>query len=322
MYDWTTCSCVAGVHHQVGKTGAWILMIKLLHDHLRSSLGVAVENLPLPASLFISPCLPSAGEVSMLGKENGVGGSDLDNHTPLGTISPATSRYSRIVPLDYLHGLYKKYNDETKLSKPLSLLRDTPTQSRSESSQQEVTTSGVIGGYSGRHEVVSIPISPYMMYDSSHSCNNCSKYVRGSPSSTPADYLTSILPRLWGGGSSFGGGETRGEGVVIKWRVPPGQQKHCVVNVASKTLERLKLPTVRARGEKLSSEPLTPVFTPSLGRDSCGMFNLFHEQFFNLHVIVTSEADFTSYCKAWPNHIVMALPDRATMGLGKANFCS
>lgn len=63
--------------------------------------------------------------------------------------------------------------------------------------------------------------------------------------------------------------------------------------------------------------PLTPVFTPTLGRDSLGLFNLFHNQCSQLlHVLVTSESQFSKYCKAWPNHVIMALPDKEATGLG------
>ena len=293
-------------------------MIKLLHDHLRSSLGVAVENPPLQASLFIPlypsspPLTTSRGEPTILCEENGVG--EIENHASVGMLSSSTSRYnSRIVPLDYLHHLFKRHDDESKSVKPFVVLRDTPTKSRSEASGCEITTSGSVGGYSSRHEVVSLPVSPFMLYDFTHSCNECSKYVRGTPIS-PAEYLTSFLPPTTRGGSS--NGDTR-EGLTLKWRIPGSQQKHCVINSSSKTLERLKLPTIRLKGDRVSSQIMTPVFTPTLGRDSCGLFNLFHGQFYNLHVLVTSETEFGNYCKAWPNHVIMALPDKATMGLGK-----
>ncbi len=299
-------------------------MIKLLHDHLRSSLGVAVENHPLPASMFISlqslhreelPALPC--------KENGV--NESDKKSSLGPISSSTlSVYSRIVPLEYLHSIYQTCDGGSSDSKPVKPHvphRDTPTRSRSESSRHEVTTSGLMGGHSRRHEVVSIPISPYMAYDSGHSCNECSKYVRGNPTST-AEYLTSYLPSVVGGSSRVGGGG----GMTIKWRVPAGQQRHCVANISSKTLERLELPVVRIKGgdklEKPSSQVMTVVFTPTLGRDSCGLFNHFHGQFYGIHVLVTSEAEFVGYCKAWPNHIIMALPNKATVGLGEAIIIS
>lgn len=308
---------------QVGKTGAWVMMIKLLHDHLRSSLGVMVESVPLPVSTFVpfpAPLLPPTIRRELSGEGNGDG--MVQNHSPLSTFPPSTSKHSPIVPLDYLHDLFKTHDNdnESKSIKPLLLLRDMPTKSSTETSWHGVTTSAAdVTGHMSRHEVVCLPVSPYMSYDFTHSCNECSKYVRGNPLS-PAEFLTSSLPPV-GGKSSGGGGQGGGwkENLIIKWCIPASQQKHCIINGSAKILERLKLPVIRLKGERLSSQIMTPVFTPTLGRDSSGLFNLFHGQFYNLHVLVTSDSEFGNYCKAWPNHIVMALPDKATMGLGKGH---
>ena len=295
-------------------------MIKLLHDHLRSSLGVMVESVPLPLSTFIPfppPLLPTTARELLIGEGNGA--DMVQNHSPLSTFPPSTSKHSPIVPLDYLHDLFKnnENDNESKAIKPLFLLRNMPTQSSTETSQHGVTTSDVTGRMT-RHEVVCLPVSPYMSYDFTHSCNECSKYIRGNPLS-PAEFLTSSLPPV-GGKNSGGGGQGKGrckESLIIKWCIPASQQKHCIINASSKTLERLKLPVMRLKGERIPSQIMTPVFTPTLGRDSSGLFNLFHGQFYNLHVLVTSNSEFGNYCKAWPNHIIMALPDQATMGLGK-----
>ena len=83
-------------------------------------------------------------------------------------------------------------------------------------------------------------------------------------------------------------------------------------------LERLKLPTFKFKGEK-ASQPVTPIFTPTLGRDSSGLFNLFHSLPHHFHVLVTNLSEFKAYCKAWPNHIIMALPDQEVVGLGECS---
>lgn len=154
-----------------------------------------------------------------------------------------------------------------------------------------------------RH-IITIPISPHVAYDFTHSCTECSKYLRGSPVGA-SEVLTFPLPAEKGGV------------VEIQWHVPTYQQKHCIISPDRKTLERLKLPTLRAKGEKNFNSLFTPIFTPTIGRESSGMFNLFHASFDHLHVLVTTASQFEKYCKAWPNHLVMALPEQDSMGLGE-----
>ena len=314
-------SCV-----QIGKTGAWLLVVRLLHDHLRSSQGVTVENSPLPVSMFLHSLQtksltssPSTAPDSINGNSPPQGAES--NHTPsercLVRATGSSLKRSQIVPLDHLQRLSSDDSkDGIKLSPVAVSPRDTPTQSSAESSSSVsvATGGGVVGGgsFESRH-VISISVSPHMSYDFTHSCNECSKYVRGSALTLP-DILTFSLPCS----GAVGGGATGGERVVnIKWCVPAMQQKHCIIGSNRKTLERLKLPVMKVRGEKSPLlYPMTPVFTPTLGRDSAGLFNLFHNQYYHIHVLVTSESEFGKYCKAWPNHLVMALPDKEATGLG------
>ena len=296
-------------------------MVKLLHDHLRSSLGVMVESVPLPISMFTPPPNPSTATRGELSPGEGSSDGGRQDNSPQTTSPPATSRHSPIVPLDYLHEIFRNHNQdsETKPQKPHLLLREMPTKTSTETSLHEVSILTDVSGHTNKRDIVCLPVSPYMAFDATHSCNECSKYVRGSPLS-PAEFLTSILPPPVGGRNLGGGGQGGGrrkEGSLIKWCIPVSQQKHCVINNSSKILERLKLPMIKLKGEKSASQIMTPVFTPTLGRESSGLFNLFHGQFYNLHVLVTSDSEFGSYCKAWPNHIVMALPDKAAMGWGK-----
>ncbi len=47
-----------------------------------------------------------------------------------------------------------------------------------------------------------------------------------------------------------------------------------------------------------------------------GLFNLCHADYEQLQVLVTVESQFKKYCRAWPNLVVMAVPDKEAMGLG------
>lgn len=274
-------------------------MIRLLHDHLHSLQEILVENLPPPISMFLPPSLYGSST-----SDDTSSSKDISKVNDRDFVVPSTMKHSRVVPLEYLQDLMKdsasKESKNDIKQKHISL-RDMPTQSSAESSFIATGTS------LGERHVVSISISQYMAYDFIHSCNKCSKYVQGNPNKQ-SEFLTSHLPSRNGG-----------EGINIEWCIPANQQKHCVLSNNRKTLERLRLSTMKLKGEKISSCPMTPVFTPTIGRDSSGLFNLFHSQFYHLHILVTSVSNFNNYCKVWPNHIIMALPDREGTGLGKHN---
>lgn len=297
---------------QVGKTGAWLLMIRLLQDHLRSSQGVAVENSPLLPSIFLpsslqkNTSLESNSACSSLADGEG-GGEGRGDFMPAAVAS--TSKHSRVVPLDFLRDLLKTTSDEKTKSNIQTLpsvipraTSATPTQSSAQLSSMPVGGAGVV---EPRH-VVSVSVSPYMSYNFTHSCTECSKYVRGNVLSLP-EYLTFFLPSR----------HNIGKSINLRWCVPASQQKHCIISGNRRVLERLRLPVSKLKGDKVPSFPMTPVFMPTTGRDSLGLFNLFHNQFYQLHVLVTSESEFGKYCKAWPNHLIMALPDKEAAGLGK-----
>lgn len=288
-------------------------MIRLFHDHLHSSRGVMVEDFPVPLSMFLLSS--SEFDVNLAELASGFGNTNSSsitqqNHVSHDHISVSSSlKHSRIVSLEVLHSfLEAASNSESKNSvKPAPA----PVGQRGTSALSFAESSAYVApvgtGFNPRH-VTSLSISQYMSYDFTHSCYECAKYVRGNFMSN-AEILTFNLP-----------GRTSGEKAVqIQWCVPANQQKHCVISGNRKILERLKLPAMKLKGDKMSSYPLTPIFTPTLGRDSSGLFNLFHNQFYvyQIHVLVTSESDFGKYCKAWPNHLIMALPDKEATGLGK-----
>lgn len=292
---------------QVGKTGSWLLLIRLLQDHLRSSQGVMVEDLPLPFSMFLPSSPPDPGCVEPPVTAGGRSGSCGDHLSLARSAVPSSVKHSRIVLLEFLHGLLKRTSDEeTKggIKVPSTLSPGSlPTQSSAEVSTMVAGT----GGAEARQQVVSLPVSPHMSFNFTHSCTECSKYVRGSLLTLPA-FLTFSLPCQY----------SKDKSVTLRWCVPASQQRHCVISTNFKTLERLKLPLMKLKGDRVPSYPLTPAFTPTLGRDSSGLFNLFHNQFYyQLHVLVTNESEFGKYCKAWPNHLIMALPDEEATGLGE-----
>lgn len=264
-----------------------------------------VENLPAPLGMF----LPSTLANTLHCVDPPSAGAEVGphpDHLLLGAVSPSL-KHSRIVPLEFLHNLLKATSDEESkiniraTTTPVLSPGGLPTQSSAESSSMALGT-----GIESRH-VVSLSISPHMSFNFTHSCTECSKYVRGSLLTLP-EFLTFHLPCR----------HSKDKNVTLRWCVPASQQRHCVIGSSRKTLERLKLPMMKVKGDRaVSSYPLTPVFMPTLGRDSSGLLNLFHNQFYQMHILVTTESEFGKYCKAWPNHLIMALPDKEATGLGE-----
>ena len=60
-----------------------------------------------------------------------------------------------------------------------------------------------------------------------------------------------------------------------------------------------------------------PIFTPSIGRDSSARLNLSHSGCTGLHVVVMVIGEMQSYMRAWPGHMIMALPDSDALGRGE-----
>ncbi len=268
--------CISIFHSQVGKTGVWLLFIRLLHEHLRSAHGVVVMNVPQPSSLFLEDAGLKESSRQQESQEQEVG-----------------CRRGRIISLEQLHLIHQSLvgDKEMKLN---ALLGNSSPQTVGEASGTTISSP----------QTLSLSVSSHVTYDCTHSCADCSKYLRGSLS--PSALLTSSLPM------------EEGASITIRWCVPSRFQQLFVISQDRKTVSHLKLPVVH-RGRP-SPLPLSPIFVPSLGRDSTGLFNLYHttqESCEQMHVIVTSSSQFDTYRKAWPNHIIMALPDEGSLGLGE-----
>lgn len=231
------------------------MLVRLLHDLLRSSKGVTVEMGTPTKSIFLRDSTTNFS-------------SDDD------------SKHSKIVTIECLtdqlcNGVDSK--DFQKLSSNVSTTIEFK-----------------------RPAITTISTSPYMAYNVSHSCKQCLPTPVASAVSPHPDSLTSKLPLNDG---SF---------ITLKWRVPPSQAKHCVLGGDAMYL---KLSYNSDRDEE-TARIRTPVFVPTVGRDSTGLFNLFHTGYEHLQVLVTVESQWEKYCKAWPNLIVMAIPNHDAIGLG------
>ena len=312
-------------------------MVRLLHSHLHSSQGVTVENPPAPSSIFVSPNnFKEETCHQLLRNEEGV--VSLPQHSP--TFMLRSSKQSRVVSLECLERIARllalNAKNDSKLPKLITLNNNSPSHTQTLArpshthqhlgspplSQASAATNVHVAAADRTTppstSTISLPLSPHMTYDFTHSCSECSKHMRGNAIAQP-EYLSSSLPLASGTTNSTGtnADSARLQGhITIKWFVPASQQKHCVISQDRKILERLKLPMFKFKGEK-ASQPVSPIFTPTLGRDSSGLFNLFHSLPHHFHVLVTNLSEFKAYCKAWPNHIIMALPDQEVVGLGK-----
>lgn len=223
----------------------------------------------------------------------------------------SSSKHSKIVTLEYLtehlcNGIDSKPDLKFKLPEVI-------TGGKSGARNITESSSSVLPGFlqhsqPAANTTVSINISPYMAYDFTHSCNDCAPHKHTQISTNghnAVQYLESYLPLQ------------AGPPLLIRWQIPASQLKHCVSVTSAVTkgpiLSWLKLPKVVEEGG-LSIK--TPVFIPTVDRDLTGLFNLFHSGYHQLEILVTVQSQFKKYCKAWPNQIVMALPDSETVGLG------
>lgn len=231
------------------------MLVRMLHDHLRSSKGVAVEMGTPVDSIFLQD-------------------SSSDP-------SSSDSKHSKIVSMEYLTEQLCNGVDSKDFSKLSSSVATTIEYKKP--------------------AVTMISTSPYMAYNVSHSCKECTSVP--TPSTTPRlpGSLISKLPMKDG---SF---------IALKWHIPSSQAKHWLVGGEGKMYLKLSHTASERNG---AVRIRTPVFVPTMGRDMTGLFNLFHTGYEQLQVLVTVETQFEKYCKAWPNHIIMAIPNQDAIGLG------
>ena len=206
-------------HSQVGKTGAWLLLVRLIYDHIRAAQGVVVVNAPTPSSMFL--------------ESNPIDDRACTNSPPRDASTPRDSslQQSRIISLEHLQRISREMQEDEKPA--LITIQDGSPKTIAQPSPRQGTNSTS----SVRH-TISLPVSRYIAYDYTHSCTECSKYLRGSPVAH-AEILTSLLPMGSGGHVTI-------------------QQKHCVISPDRKMLERLKLQTLRPKTDKSFTHPSRP----------------------------------------------------------------
>ena len=167
----------------------------------------------------------------------------------------------------------------------------------SNGADQDIEDPLLVDSLTSNTSTMSISTSQYISYDISHSCNECEQLKKHSSS----EIVISQLPSA-----------NHDPPIIIKWQIPSLQAQHFVfVNYNSrKCLKRVKWP--------LSNKDVkTPIFIPTNKREINGLFNLHHTGYDQLQVLVTMDTEFEGYCKAWPNMIIMGLPDQQTNGLGR-----
>ena len=151
---------------------------------------------------------------------------------------------------------------------------------------------------------VSLNLSQYTAYDATHSCTEC---IKRAMQSNHAHTLTSLLP-------------LEGEGpLVLQWHVPEGALRHFVLSLDRRSIERLKLSTLKTKMADTkcpSVTSLTPIITISVGLEAAALLNLSHTGFDGLHIVVTLASQFEAYRKVWPNTIIVGLPDMGCLGTG------
>ena len=113
--------------------------------------------------------------------------------------------------------------------------------------------------------------------------------------------------------------------VNLYWHIPSYYEDFFCINDGRQTISSLKLPVISHTAVLLEDGPpravKTPVFIPSTGRYEQGLLNLFYAQNQSSHVavVVVKLSELNFYACAWPNHVIMALPQSAEqLGVGAA----
>ena len=184
----------------------------------------------------------------------------------------------------YLEKLYKDLLEDDK--KPFTDLPPSPHHQATPSQATPTTPSTVL------------TLPPHSLHDSSHSCSTCTDHTHSSPA-----LLSQSVPT------------SHDSHMTIRWCIPASQRKYCVIDEERETLITLSLPHLPEKPDENLFDDI-PIFTPSIGRASTALLNLAHSGVDNLHVIVTTTSEMTSYVGAWPGHVIMGLPDNETLGRG------
>uniref|UniRef100_A0A8K9Y0T4 GREB1-like protein n=1 Tax=Oncorhynchus mykiss TaxID=8022 RepID=A0A8K9Y0T4_ONCMY len=159
-----------------------------------------------------------------------------------------------------------------------------------------------------KRETVSIRLSMFAAHNAFHHCEQCHHYCEGSP----ATQLSECTFHAFTFCSSM-----LGEEVQLHFIIPKAKEQHFVFSQHGSHLESMRLPLVSAKSH------ISPIFTPTTGRQEHGLFNIFHamEGTAHLHILVVKEYEMQHYRRKWPNHILLVLP--ATLnsaGVGAARF--
>lgn len=349
---------------QVGKTGAYLHVARLLNATLRAFQEVevydeselylvtrqhpslTVSDFPTPRTLCSVPC-------------------DLSTKSVVGNIAVSPVEWNRDLHLTEIEGMdsgeeYEQRRRDSEAAGVLvSLARGSLTgsaevsgetssppagDSHSVSDGSQETIGAVSRRGSGGHEGVSrvrfsdfgrvsrktalVTVSLPCTYDAFHRSEATRQYREGvsQPSS---------MSRRGSRAASLG--ESRslhplqytlvdGNDVVnLYWHIPSYYEGFFCINDGRQTISSLKLPVMSHTGVLHEDGPAravkTPVFIPSTGRYEQGLLNLFYalNQSSHIAVIVVKLSELNFYACAWPNHVIMALPQSAEhLGLGAA----
>ena len=186
--------------------------------------------------------------------------------------------HSRVVAPGYLKQLYRELEQDDKKS---LILPPSPPPQTTPTNHTPNTI---------------LTLSPYAIHDSTHCCSSCT-----ATTSTNCSILSQSIPT------------SHDSHMTIRWCIPASMTKYCVIDKEHGVLERLCLPDQ----PDVNQFDDIPIFTPSLGRATSALLNLTHSGVTGLHVVVTVTSEMQSYMRAWPGHVIMALPDYEASGRGQ-----
>ncbi|KAI6659295.1 GREB1-like protein isoform X2 [Oopsacas minuta] len=306
---------------QVGKTGAYILFIKLLQDLVHSSNFVKIYDKFECENSTSNPRSPASTNTSnfSLPKSMDILKSKFDSN-PINLYQH--ERLSKLIYIEgespkrsfpaqtfvsHTQGASPELNSEYRVTNASSVIIKEEIQSPVHEDETYISTHNFNELPTPKFDhstpmkedcfsvIQQLPDLAYA-YDKSHSCPHCVEYY--GRLNNLAIELTYKM--------------NNGQGPQLKFYIP---QQH-IVNfqyTANKTLVRMNL-AFYERENPMKPENFicrTPIFTPSTGRAKSGLFNLAHvmKHQKHIHIIVVNENEVFEYRKKWPTHIIMAVPN-------------
>lgn len=268
---YTDCSIRVICVLQVGKTGACLLLLRLLHDLTLSAHGVMVKNEPL-AKKYLKRLKDSSAEPLMV------------------KFDPTIQEYFKTKHFSKIYSVLSLHN-EGSLEEPEEVTDEEKEGTESKQSAEPKTEAY-------------LSLSFNCAYDPTHSCNGCVLYMcRPHNSSTDTGVIRAEFTIEGPTPAIFAIYIPMSQRKLFDIKTCPVTGKI--------TVQRFILFSDVTPYKKTSKQVITPIFTPTFNRQAHALLNLHHAFVGaqHVHILVMNASQVANYQKVWPNHIILILPE-------------